>query len=286
MIINLTSSYNVISKVIRDYGLRENEGTLIEWIGEGLEHIGINSNWCEEAVAFSTVESHQCEFPSHCRSIIQIAKNNTYSSPAEVTGSLETSEETEGEPVPIDENGQPLSTVNYAYYRPYFDYIYQYQFWYQSPFYTQKFTPIRLANHSFYNSIVCEDTNIIYDNDALEYTVVPAIRSLRFSFIEGQVAIAYLKQKLDDEGYPLIPDDISYISALSAYIIYRKTIRDFYNHVQGSTDIMLKSEEDWSFYCRQAKNKFYMPLTIDDYENLKNKRTYKLPTDRYKSFFK
>lgn len=285
MSLNLISSYTIINKVIRDYGLQEDEPTLIEWIGEAIEGIGINKDWCQESVAFINLINYQCQLPNQCKAIIQIAKNTEYNSFEEIDEQINAAE-TSGEPVPIDEYGQPLSGVDFAYYRPFYDYIWNYQFWYTSALYNQQFIPVRLANQSFYNSIVCLEPGIIYNNESPEYTIIPETKSLRFNFESGQIALSYLRQITDEKGYPMIPDDYSYITAIASYIIYKKSNRDFYTHVIGSDGRLLKAEKDWQFYCRQAKNKSRMPSTVDDYENLVSNNRYKLPTDKYKTFFK
>lgn len=286
---NLVSSNAVIGKVIRDYGLREDKSTLIEWIGEAMEGIGIDRNWCQESVAFVTVENYQALLPNYCRTIIQIARNNTYVSPLQVeedviNATTSLTSFTDCNPVPLDEFGQPLTGVDYAYYRPYFDYVFEYQFWYASPLYQESFTPVRLADHNFFNNIVAKEDGIIYTADAPEYTIVPDIRMLRFNFEMGQVAISYLRQITDEQGYPMVPDDYSYMEAVSSYIIYRKQKRDFFNHVEGSTSTLALAEKDWQFYCRQAKNRSMMPQSVDDYEKLKKGTRYLLPPDKYKSF--
>lgn len=283
---NLISSYAIINKVVRDYGLREDKTTYIEWIGEAMEGIGIDKNWCQEAVAFIGIDNYQCPVPKYCRVIQQIARNNTYTTPFDST-ELFTEINTTGfedQPVPIDEFGQPLTGVDYAYYRPYFDYIYEYQFWYSSPLYQENYSPVRLADNRFFNSLVSEEKNVVYAADSPEYTIVPESKLLRFNFPTGQVAVSYLRQITDEFGYPMIPEDYSYQEAVATYIIYRKSKRDFYNHVQGAQATMLKAEQDWQFYCRQAKNKSMIPQTIDEYESLRRNYKHLLPADKYKTF--
>jgi hypothetical protein len=289
----------VISKVYRDLGVEEiSETDLVEWSGEALELIGAITLY-EESVAIVEVENHQAKLPHGLHAIIQVARNNKWEKsnkkicPADIIYDCEITEETninECKPntdgVPIDCKGTPITGYEIAYYRPYFDLRYEYIDWCSCSMYKQNFTPVRLANHTFFNSIVCaEDTQIYNGNSSDEYTIVGD--SIRTSFKDGQLAISYYKQKIDTEtGYPMIPDDVSVISAIFWYIAWKYNTRLWMMGREGYADKMQLSEQQWHWYCKQAGTNQMMIYGIDQHENLKDMRHQLIPKqNRYYGFF-
>lgn len=296
-----TSIDRIFSKLIRDVKSDFSESDVIEWCGEALEFIGATRLY-EEAVAFIEIRNHQCKLPSGLHSIIQIARNNKWSNikddlfcPQKIKDEVEENcEDCVSDKSPdyiiLDCNGQPINDYELAYYRPYFDLRYEYDLWRGSSIYTQQYTPIRLTTNNFFNSLVCtdknENNNNIYQSSVDEYTIIQG-DTLRFSFKEGSVAIAYLRQVVDNEtGYPMIPDNISYTTAIIKYITMKMFERDFYNGRDGSQAKMQKAESDWQWYCKQAGNVDMMPYGDDEYQNLLDQRSYILPQqNRYYGFF-
>lgn len=287
----------VLSKLYRDLGLEEiSETDVVEWSGEALEAIGTITLY-EDAVAFMEVKNHEVTMPNGLHSVRQIARNNSWAtSKASCTAaSVILDEETieipnitepcSSCPVPIDGNGVPITGYDLAYYRPYFDLQYEYSGWMNTNYYKKKFTPVRLANHLFFNTLVCSETEGLYDNSEDEYTVVED--KLRFSFKEGFVAVAYTRQKLDEEtGYPLIPDDFSIISAITHYITWKYMARLWYLGREGYGDKMQEAERQWIWYCKQSGNKQVMPYGLDEYQDMLEGSFSLMPNhSKYYGFF-
>lgn len=303
-----TTLDRVLSKLYRDLGLEEiSETDVVEWAGEALEFIGAVTLY-EEAVAFVEVENHQADLPNGLHSIIQIARNNKWSKqnkdlcPANIITDCTTEELIQDKdcgcsrsltdyPVPLDCHGTPLTDYEVAYYRPYFDLQYEYYGWNHSNRYIQDYTPIRLANHSFFNTVVCEEEDPYskpyyhanYSQD--EYTIVED--KIRFSFKEGSVAIAYYRQRIDpDTGYPMIPDEVSVITAITMYITMKYMARLWYLGREGYGDKYQKAESDWQWYCKQAGNKQMMIYGVDQHENFKDMKQQLIPkNNRYYGYF-
>jgi hypothetical protein len=312
----------LLSKIYRDFGEEINTYDSIEWAAEALEFIGANPYYVE-TVAFMKVENHQVEVPKGFHAIIQLARNNRWSSetnseldilknkicPSSVVTKkasrcpvcIENCEDITTiaeqdcphtdcykiEGVPIDCDGKPIMDYEEAHYRPYFDVRWESHLWGGSQLYKQQFTPIRLSDNSFFNSIVCKENDFdnLYSTCRDEYTII-AGSILRFSFKEGQIAISYLKQPLDSKGFPLIPDDIICTTAIIKYIILKMLERKAYSDTLNNKGLLVKAEQDWQWYCSQAKNDAKMPQTIDDFENLKDQLNYRLPNkNHYSGFF-
>jgi len=191
----------------------------------------------------------------------------------------------------LNEDGSLVEGTKYAYYRPYFDLQYEYLGWAQSSLRQQAFTPVRLADHSFFNSLVCteDDRNqYAYNSCEDEYTIVGLTeRKLRFSFKEGYVAVAFRRQAIDPQtGYPLIPDDQSCIEAINYYLIWKLMQRMFYLGREGSVSKVDYSEKRWLKYLGQFKNHAFGPFGIDDFEDMKNQGNYMIPRKKmYDNYF-
>ena len=304
-----TTLDRVLSKIYRDLGLEEiSETDVVEWTGEALEAIGAITLY-EEAVAFVEIENHQADLPNGLHAIIQIAKDNTWVKKEDKCSLINiqldcTTQEVENNTcntcqdtvpncgVALDCKGNPISLEDRAYYRPYFDLQYEYYGWTNSNMYRNHFTPVRLANHTFFHSIVCPEDEEIYKNNLYcatynhdEYTIVQD--KIRTSFKEGYIAISYYRQMIDIEtGYPMIPDEYSIITAITMYITMKYMGRLWYMGREGYGDKFQKAEQDWQWYCKQAGNKQMMLYGIDQHENFKDMRHQLIPKqNRYYGFF-
>lgn len=284
----------IFAKLIRDIGSDFSEDDVIEWTGEALEFLQTPRS-SEETVAFIEVRNHQCEIPPGTHSIIQIAKNTRHTTlvqnpycPADIIMSMPSVQDPEPSiPVALDCNGQPLNAYDLAYYRPYFDLKAEYLGWTGSSTY-REYVPVRLSTNSFFDSLVCKDGDYhqrYSDYQLPEYTIING-EILRFSFKEGYIAIAYLKQKLDPvTGYPMIPDSISHTTAIVKYITMKVQEKQYYAGREGAAGRLAKAEADWQWYCGQATSQDMMIQGVDELQNFLDQRRYILPREHYYNFF-
>lgn len=294
---------SILAKYHRDFrGVGITEDDAIEWIAEALGHVKM-ANVSEEALCFIEVKNFQADLPKGLQYIVQIARNTEYdtdplNASAEVVINKVKEEEVNSEDcidcdsqysdlVAVDSNGEPIGDYSVAYYRPYFDLKYEYDKYRNSSFFKRSFAPVRLSDHSFFNSLVCreEEAENLYSSSEYEYTIVQD--KLRFSFREGFIVVAYLRHPIDTStGYPMIPDDESIRAAVTYYLGWKVKERECWNHRQGSCQLADKAEMRWLKYVKQFKNKTKMPYGADQYENLKQGSMYILPNNkRYYGFF-
>lgn len=115
------------------------------------------------------------------------------------------------------------------------------------------------------NNSACDNT--FYVNDSYLITNI--------TDEDASVCIVYLGVKVDEEGWPMIPDDIYYSKAVSSYIIERL---DYQEWRKGKiTDKVYEhSEKDWLFYVNSARGAANMPNSAQ-LENLKNIVTRLMP---------
>lgn len=261
----------IIAKINREIkGLEATEIDLIEWIGEALEFLKA-PNLSEQCVDFIKVENFECGLPIGLQSILQVAKNNVYAEAGFICPCNNTLQESECD------------------CQDYWNMKLEYANWVSSSFFTDYFTPVRLAQNSFFNSIVCkEKRDIPYQSCRDEYTIVGTTeRRLRFSFQEGEIALSYTRNSIDEEtGYPLIPENISYITAITYYIKWKLAENLQWNGREGFNSLAQDNERKWLKYCKQAKNYQKMPTSIDDYQDLLEQSHYLIPREnRYYGFF-
>lgn len=103
---------------------------------------------------------------------------------------------------------------------------------------------------------------------------------------EANLCMVYLGVPVDEEdGYPLIPDDIYYTKAIASYITYMLDYQDW-RRGKIVDKVYQKSEFDWLFYVNSARGAANMPNTAM-LEGLKNIMVRLMPrTSEYKKGFK
>jgi hypothetical protein len=279
----------IISKLYRDLGLEEiSETDIIEWTSEALEGIGAIALY-EEAITFSIVQNHQCGIPCGLHSILQIARDV---SPPKNCDIKAVYNEFIGAIPPQPDTSDIFDCSTFMlpkeedYYRPFYDLQEEFSGGGVKPR-IPKFIPIRLTNHTFFNTVVLpEDLNLYNSSGNNEYNIVQD--KLIFSFKEGIVAIAYHRPMIDKEtGYPLIPDDYSITTAITMYITMKYMARLWYLGREGYADKFQKAEQDWHWYCKQAGNALLAPFGEDEFENILQGRKQMIPkgSSSYYGFF-
>lgn len=302
-----TTMDRIFSFVRRNITDQFSEEDVIEWTGFALSQIGVRRMY-EESVAFLEVKNYQTQYPNGLHGIIQIARDREWNAhskeclPKTVEKELSKeklkvkrvdpdcvncSDQDNIDYVLLDCNGLPINNYEVAYYRPFFDLVGEHTGWFNSEFYKRRFTPVVPTNNSFASGIfLCDIEDEIYRHSVDEVQIIKSTKTLRFSFKEGRVALAYLKQLTDREtGYPMIPDDPSYIEAVLAYIKKCILERQCLNGRDAACKKAEKADMDWHWYCRQSSNKELMPHGEMENEDLYGKN-YRLPKENtYEDFF-
>jgi hypothetical protein len=261
-----------------------------------LDHIG-SVEYTQLSTAFVEVQGYKCALPEGCVDLLQILKRGTplptsinqvlnecacldlNDKPQEEPGSPQGSERLDpcGQPVILDCSGMPIEDYNLAYYRPYFDYVY----WYID---ANKRMPrdwilLKEAQHNFFPAVKNKpELNLHVNRQTEEYKVIDNV--LHFSFEKGYVAISYYKRVYDKDGYPLIPDEVSTIQAITSFCTFKLFQKVWYQGREGTADKWKVAEQDWHWYCRQAKSKAKM-LNAEQLEQLTNYMTTLLPRNNY-----
>lgn len=278
----------IFSKLHRDLkGIDFNESDVIEMIGEALDFLKIKGNQ-EEAVSFLNVKDYHAELPCGFQMVLQIARNNYYTPENNLKICPEPTI-TEEEVAVINRDCCSDEIPESTHTPVPYNLNWSYQSFTNSPYYKALFTPVRLSNNTFFNSLVCKEFDESpYHSCDDEYTIVGHTeRRLRFSFKEGRIALSFLKTILDPEtGYPLIPDQVSYITAITYYIKWKIAESHQWSGRQGFAGLAEASERRWLKYVSQAKNYTFMPKTLDDYQDLLEMSHRLIPSHRrYYGYF-
>ena len=106
-----------------------------------------------------------------------------------------------------------------------------------------------------------------------KYKSEPVTYTLNNDFIvlsvkSGKVCMSFLSMVLDDEGFPMIPKDVSYRQAVQWYLTSKL---DYIGWRKGeiSDKVMAKSEQEWLWFVGSAANKAKMP-DENQMANIKN----------------
>ena len=250
-----TTVDRVLSKIDRDIKGNFQEADLIEWIGDSLGFLETNTV-LETKVKVLHVKNYEVEVPPFFKDVIQIVRDNK--------------EERE--------NIQEITTCNecsspYTFYEDY-----HVPLIFSDPFCEKNsLSPVRKANGSFFNKLKNSDFN--------EYTVVGNVcQKLRFSFRDGVIILAYLRNYIDEEtGYPYIPDTSFHVEAITYYIKWKLLENKIFNGDRNYLNVAADFERKWLHYAKQANNYSKMPKTIDDYQDLMNSSVH-LILDRRKYY--
>lgn len=271
MIDKLTTSKEIIAKIIADYDLKEDEIKITdikEWIGEGMEKIGAVQQ-LEHKTTNLIVENYQAKLPCDLYRLGQVAfsfKNGCAWLPMrKVTNSFGIYKKCgQCDPkmliqddalVPLVKNIFNVNTDKEA-----IDIL--------NEDINVKQTLSTLVNQY---TIPSNNGRLIIGNPAtlntsLQYSTKPGYINVNVPC--GWLKISYYAIITDEDSMPMIPDLSSYKEALMYYIgtkiLYAKWIKG-----QLSNEIYYSIKRSWNFYRKQAYAEAMMP-GVDEIESIKN----------------
>lgn len=295
--IQYTTVDRILARLDRELKSHDiSEDDAVEWIGEAMDFLKMPEIQ-EEAVYIGAVRDFNMDIPKGFHAVLQVARFNShcYEDPCETNQEsiedLYNKLKEERVPDKPNECG-PLVDIIYSGFEkgsnPSFEINWQYAQWIASRPYKRAFTPVRLANKTLYNSLVCKEVVETPCPNSDEYTIVGTTnKCFRFSFEEGMVAVSYLKSATDpDTGYPLIPDVIHHLTAITYYIKWKYAESLAWDGREGFARLEEKNRDLWLEYVKQAKNWTKMPKDIDDLQDLLEETHQLIPRHRrYYNYF-
>jgi len=246
MISKLTSVNVLINKVIRDLGLEDQEipfHNFIEWVAEGLEHIGSYAQFTEKE-CYLPIVNYTGEFPCDYHEMIQLK------SPTRLEGLSTSGYKNEVVARALDltgfrdqDNNQPITPGGFL----------RLQMASGRKINSDRFSSALRSNKGLLSEMSV-DTDVSIR--PLDYNVQHG--HVRTAFRDGFIVLRYLAMPMDCDGHPMIPDEVSFMEALYWKICEKLRMRGFTFKAQEMNDLhFLKSE--WRMYCMQARGKANMP---------------------------
>lgn len=105
------------------------------------------------------------------------------------------------------------------------------------------FNPHKLNNENWKSQI------------AETYSLTP--NYIMLDFEDGEVDISYLGMPVDEDGFPLVPDNQYFREALMWYCFHKLLLRGY---IPKGRDINFEfAQHQWKFYCTAARNKANYP---------------------------
>lgn len=117
----------------------------------------------------------------------------------------------------------------------------------------------------------------------LTYSIKPGY--INTSVKDGYIKLSYDAIPVDEDGYPLVPDNISYAEAVYWYVVMKLKYPEYLSGKmdQGRYHDIRRS---WNFYCKQAYGDSMMP-TLDEMDSIKNSWLRLMPEiNEHDSFYK
>lgn len=91
-------------------------------------------------------------------------------------------------------------------------------------------------------------------------------RMIFTSFLKGEVEIAYKSIPVDDDGFPLLIDNETYLNALESYIKV-KVFTVLYDTGKIQSGILSNAQTEYAWAARQVQQEFLMP-SLSEMESL------------------
>jgi len=246
------SSKVVIRKIFRDLNPNTDNwiDDAIEWIGEALEHIGSSAQLVTKTCIVN-IKDYKGALPPDLYYINQVAINMTGDSESmaynidvireELNNILEGGANSSAQ---LNEVNARLHVIENAYMD------------------SNSLTLLAYCTTNFPKSIHCENcVNELMTGEDCYYVDDNMIKT---SFPRGKVCLSYTAFPLDDDCYPMVPDDISFKEAMFWYV-YKKMLLGNMPPMNNGIDYVF-AEQQWKYYCTQARNAANFP-DIDRYES-------------------
>jgi hypothetical protein len=274
MVYNLTSVKRVISKVFQDLDLKEGDHRLsdmIEWAGEALEKIGgfptFETRVCgKDDLPLLVVSNYQTKLPCDFHSMIQVAYTSTGYSPYYPmrygTGSFDSASTANDTNVlaNISTNEDIVMLCMTLYDLTYEDALESIN---TDPLRRAKLNALLVSHSTNTNSGPSEEST------TGDYTYIIKGGYLKTNIENGFIMLAYQAIPTDKEGYPMLPDNASFIEAVYWYITM-KLLYPQWSSGQVRDAVYADAKRSWNFYCKQAYGNSMMPNGAEQLESIKN----------------
>lgn len=100
-------------------------------------------------------------------------------------------------------------------------------------------------------------------------------RMIYTSFKEGTVEVSYKAMPIDSEGYPLLPDEPTFLRALELYI-KKQWFTILFDMGKISPAVLQNTQQEYAFACGACNNTFMIP-SVSEMESIKGLMNQLIP---------
>jgi hypothetical protein len=265
------SSKTIIRKIFRDLNPNTDNwiDDAIEWIGEALEHIGASPQLVKKTCIVD-IKDYMGALPADLYYINQVAINRSKES-ATIASELDEIRDLLNNIIETGENSSAqLNQVNarlHVIENAYMDHT--------------ALTSLAYCTTNFPKSIHCE--NCVNELAIGEDCYYIDSNMIKTSFLRGKICLSYTAFPVDEDCYPMVPDDISFKEAMFWYV-YKQMLLGGMPPTNNNIDYPF-ADEKWRYYCTQARNAANYP-DIDRYESFLDQWVRLIPNiNRYSEGF-
>lgn len=123
------------------------------------------------------------------------------------------------------------------------------------------------------------------EEDKGEPTFKTQGRVIYTSFKDGSIDVSYKAMPIDSEGYPLLPDEPTFLRALELYI-KKQWFTILFDMGKISPAVLQNTQQEYAFYCGQCNNTWLIP-SVSEMESITNMMNQIIPrTNEFKKGFK
>lgn len=264
----------IIAKVLTDNNMQESAdhriSDMINYAGEAAEKIGAFSQFINRVTGKNDLplvefDNYQAVLPHDFHRLIQISyapsSDGPYYALRQATGSFErTGGETTDTSTDIDIVAASSSVVTLA--MSIFDYTYA-----QALSAINSDPALKSLLSGLLSSNNASQPGSALSNTA-DYVYTITDNFIKLNVEQGYLMIAYQAIPTDGEGYPLLPDSVSYLEAVYYYITMKLMYPDW---VAGRIRdaVYYDARRSWNYHCKQAYADAIMP-NADQMESIKN----------------
>jgi len=147
----------------------------------------------------------------------------------------------------------------------------------QIPCNLHKIISVSRFNNNFFSPLVKDTSNRATNHGCLAKVGVNSVNVdtyevkrgfIYFDFEEGDIELNFSAIAVDEDGYPMIPDNVSVIKAIEAAIkVSHYTVK--FDMGDISERVLNKAEQEYAWYIGQAQTSLIMP-DVDEMESIKN----------------
>jgi hypothetical protein len=288
MIYKYTSVKRVIAKVFTDFDLQEGDHRLsdmVEWVGEALEQINAFPQYRIKVTGKDNeplleVNNFQAKLPFDFHRLIQVTYSTAEEGPFYAmrtsTGTMEYASEinTEIESNSTDDVVKDADLLVLA--MDLYDLTYSAAL---SKINSEPSTKAKLTALLNTGSNASGGTS-----QTIDYIYSIQDNWIKTNQRDGYIMLSYQAIPVDSEGYPMVPDSISFLEALYWYIAV-KLLYPMWRDGRVRDAVYYDARSNWNYYSKQAYGNAMMPDT-DTLESIKNQWLRLIPEiNEHKSMF-